>query len=131
MLKVPFNDLSHQEKKDIIEMEELFFGIALDEIYVNDDDIKFLLIKKREHVIAYLAYKDYGKAINIFNIAVQNNFQNQSLATKLIRNIQVKDVILEVEKGNRKAFDLYKKLGFIVFKEDNKNFRMIWSENDN
>ena len=74
-----------------------------------------LIYLKDEKVVSYILSITYKNSIRIYSLAVDKNYQNMSLATKLCENIinnSNKKIYLEVRKSNEKAIRLYEKLGF-------------------
>ncbi len=77
-------------------------------IYVYDEDI----------IKGYISFLFDGQAVEIYNLAVYEEFQGRKIGTKLIEfiielfNNQNINYLLEVRCSNQKAISLYKKFNF-------------------
>lgn len=103
-----WNKLTDIEKENINTLENNYF----EEIYISNDNIKFLFVKKEENIIGYLSYMEYDEYNDIINIIIHKNYRNQGIASSLIRTLNYKHISLEVKEGNNAAINLYKKLNF-------------------
>ncbi|MGM0379414.1 MAG: ribosomal protein S18-alanine N-acetyltransferase [Bacillota bacterium] len=93
------------------------------EIMVNKNSY-YYVYQKDGIIIAFIGSRLFNKHIHITNLAVDPENQNKGIATELINHIiliaknkKKKKVCLEVRYSNKKAINLYKKLGFIITKK--------------
>lgn len=91
----------------------------------------FNIIKKKKFkIIADLDVNDTNK-INIFKIAVKYEHRGNGIGKKLLKKIidisksKYKYVSLTVKKENLNVINLYKSMGFIIYKEYEKDIYMI------
>ena len=75
--------------------------------------------------------------LSLIDIAVLKQFQGKGIASHLIYQLQneaadsTKPLILQVDKTNKQAFDLYKKLGFVIEDESQFMYEMRWAVSRN
>jgi ribosomal-protein-alanine N-acetyltransferase len=74
----------------------------------------------REALVAYLIISRYADAWHVMNVAVQKDYREQGIATKLLNRLfevtasdDRRGYTLEVRVSNRGAIRLYEKLGFV------------------
>lgn len=90
---------------------------------ILDRNALFLGIKKQSRLVAYAYLHDAFDELELYRIAVLEEFKRQGLAMKIIKTIKdilrssdrFKRVILEVKKNNIAAIGLYHKAGFKDF----------------
>lgn len=83
--------------------------------------------------------KRLGGSIYLINISVHKDYQRQGIASAMMTNIinyykttmPEKQLSLNVEKSNTKAFNLYKKFGFSVIESDDEDYLMAHPALDN
>lgn len=97
------------------------------ETALNDKNYKTFVAVVEDKVIGYVILQITDE-INIESIAVDKDYRNLGIATKLIetakdfsKTIKIDTISLEVNKTNLKAYVLYKKLGFELRRE-RKNY---------
>ncbi len=80
------------------------------------------VIEKKYEIYGYILFFEYKKSIRIYSIAVSTVYSGLGYGTKLIEHLieiaynKSKNITLEVKIDNIKAFNLYKKLGFVGIK---------------
>ena len=91
-----------------------------DEFFSSPNRIYFIATEGEE-IAGYLGVLDIIDDYNIIGIAVQEKYQRQGIATKLLKELintandkQVKTLSLEVDEKNEKAISFYKKNGFVL-----------------
>ncbi|SFV67471.1 Ribosomal-protein-S18p-alanine acetyltransferase [hydrothermal vent metagenome] len=87
------------------------------------------VIVKNDEVVAYVFIIVTLDEAEILNIAVDKEYQKQSIATYLLKEVikelkakNIKKIFLEVRNSNLIAQELYKKLNFIVFGKREKYY---------
>ncbi len=98
--------------QQIINLESQLFTSSFKQIYRIDPNIEYYVYLIDNKVIGYLAYKDVDLSYDIIQIGVDNNYQHQGIATKLMQNIMDHCISLEVSCNNTNGIKLYEKLGF-------------------
>ena len=94
---------------------------TFDEIQQDFSFQIFLKIVVKNHIIGSVrAYKE-NETCFIGKLIIDPDFQNQGIGTNLLRNLikeltlnNIKQVILEVRKNNKKAIRFYQKHGFEI-----------------
>lgn len=80
------------------------------------DYVKIYVYEQNKKVIGFIQIENHFEITDIINIAVNVDYQNQGVATKLleyvINNINADKIMLEVRDDNISAINLYKKMGF-------------------
>lgn len=115
--------------RQVIEIEKKCFddSWSIDafvyEIMVNKNS-NYYVYQKDNLIIAFIGTRYFENHIHITNLAVEPKNQNKGIATKLIdyiivmaRDSNKNKVCLEVSKSNKKAINLYRKLGFEITKK--------------
>ncbi len=123
--------------QQIINVEQELFTTSFKAIYTIDDNIYYKIITYLDNVIAYVSYKDLDDSYDIIKIGVLPLYQKQGLATMLLQSLMDKDILLEVDVTNYKAYNLYKKLGFNKicdlphYYQNADGVRLIYKKNEN
>lgn len=116
---------------EVKEIERLYFKASFD-----DFSSFYILTVEDKGLEAYLIYSLVLEEAEIISIFVKEKFRRQGLATKLINELKqkAKVIYLEVNENNSKAYNLYRKLGFVVYHQrlkyyDNKDTALLmkWS----
>ncbi len=110
MLIQRWKDIDVNIKSQIINQEQNH----LKNIYLSDSLIQFYVIKDQDELIGYISFKQHEDCYDIYNILVIKKYQRQGYGTMLIKRLQHNDIYLEVNKRNKNAINLYKKLSFKV-----------------
>lgn len=91
------------------------------ELAISDSKLAALVIRRAGRIAGYLIAFLRGYELLIANIAVEEEFRREGLASKLISHILDEAVkkgltyaVLDVRKSNAGAIDLYKGFGFRV-----------------
>lgn len=89
------------------------------------EEVEFILFNGE--TIGFLQLKETIKSIFIQSLFIIKAFQQKGIGTYLLKRIinNGKLLSLEVLKNNKIAFDLYKKMGFVVLKEDDLKYYLI------
>ncbi len=89
------------------------------------EEVEFILFNGE--TIGFLQLKETIKGIFIQSLFIIKAFQQKGIGTYLLKRIinNGKLLSLEVLKNNKIAFDLYKKMGFVVLKEDDLKYYLI------
>ena len=89
------------------------------------------IIMKAGKKIGSISIIDKPNHIFLSLIEILPEYQNQGIGSKLIKDLLAraeklkKDVFLQVLKTNKKAQNLYHRLGFSIVEETNTHFKMI------
>lgn len=115
-----------------------YIGNQIKPNFVNEYDIdkielydwlNLLIYEENEKVIGFIEFANNVGNIDIYTIAVAENFKRQGIATQLIdyvkRNYDYETITLEVRSKNDAAIQMYQKNGFEVI-----NTRKKYYEND-
>lgn len=86
-------------------------------------------------VIAYLSievHREQEEFIYLDDLSVSEHYRSNGIGTDLIKiaekfaqDIGIPTVILHVEKSNRSAFKLYRRLGYSIMGEEGTRFKMV------
>lgn len=87
---------------------------------LNNDCSKYYLLKDEDRVVGYAGLWTMFENCDLVNIGIAKDYQGKGLGEKLLKLV-IKEAIknecefmhLEVKPSNTKAYNLYKKLGFI------------------
>jgi len=122
--------------KELTKKERYFFPLTLKELIVlltSKEDSAYVVIMNQE-IVAYGHMRTFNKKYKIpaLGIAVGKRYRGLGIANNLClymldiyKNRGYKQVMLKVNKENLKAQNLYKKLGFITYQEDDERKWMI------
>lgn len=115
-----------------------YIGNQIKPNFVNEYDIdkielydwlNLLIYEENEKVIGFIEFANNVGNIDIYTIAVDENFKRQGIATQLIdyvkKNYDYETITLEVRSKNDAAIQMYQKNGFEVI-----NTRKKYYEND-
>lgn len=111
------NNLSDEEKNRIINYVNSSIPNVISEyqlIYVNDQTIGCLHTTNHED------------GILLDEIYIDESYQNQGIGTNLIKSLMLSEriIYLWVYKENKKALNLYQKLGFKILEETESRYYM-------
>ncbi|MBE5745948.1 MAG: GNAT family N-acetyltransferase [Clostridiales bacterium] len=113
-------NISDEEREDILS-------------YVNRFTEKFLkdykIISKNNIKCGVFLIRDYEDGVLLDEIYLLPEYRNLGIGSNIIKSEIVKHskVYLWVYKENLKAINLYKKLGFVVFKDEAERYLMLYS----
>lgn len=115
-----------------------YIGNQIKPNFVNEYDIdkielydwlNLLIYEENEKVVGFIEFANNVGNIDIYTIAVDENFKRQGIATQLIDyvkgNYDYETITLEVRSKNDAAIKMYQKNGFEVI-----NTRKKYYEND-
>ena len=116
-------DLTKNNLKQILELEEKFPNVFLKSDIINDFQnnpyTKYMVYLIDKKIVGFINYHDIYDRVEIINFNVLEFFQNQHIGSSLRLNLITiskeklkKNITLEVRKDNEKAIYLYKKFGF-------------------
>lgn len=87
---------------------------------LNNENAKYYLLKDNDEIIGYAGIWFMFENCDLVNIAIKKDRQGNKLGEKLLKLIIAEAIKencefmhLEVKPSNTKAYNLYKKLGFI------------------
>ena len=89
--------------------------------YLNGDNnfVKFIIAKIDEKYAGYIIFKNVDETIDLENILVDEKYRNMLVGSKMIEKMleyavqnNVKNIMLEVRRSNKKAICFYEKNGF-------------------
>ena len=111
----------NKDYEDIVMIHNLYFDNKWNtkdiETMCNIENYSFVIIKTAKEVLAYAILYDTLDSLDLFEIAVKNNYRNKGLGMKLLRAVfdwyKNKDILLEVNEENVNALSFYSKNGFI------------------
>lgn len=115
-----------------------YIGNQIKPNFVNEYDIdkielyewlNLLVYEENDKVVGFIEFANNVGNIDIYTIAIDENFKRHGIATKLIdyvkENYNYETITLEVRSKNDSAIKLYKKNNFEVI-----NIRKKYYEND-
>lgn len=116
-------DLTKNNLKQILELEEKFPNVFLKSDIINDFQnnpyTKYMVYLIDKKIVGFINYHDIYDRVEIINFNVLEFFQNRHIGSSLLLNLITtskeklkKNITLEVRKDNEKAIYLYKKFGF-------------------
>lgn len=114
----------------IEQIKTLLSELKNDKIKDSDyiDNISYTLIfyqKTFDDVIGLLKLIYVNDYVHISNVIISKKYRNQGNGFKLMNTLRkFKKLSLEVNKKNITAINLYKKIGFNIINESNKNYFM-------
>ena len=89
-----------------------------------------IVIKSKNWIVGHISYRIEKNKVHLFHLIIDKKFRRLGLSKLLIDKVErdcflkQKDYItLNVLKKNKEALNLYKKLGYVIFK--NKNSKTI------
>jgi [ribosomal protein S18]-alanine N-acetyltransferase len=117
-------------KKDIpnlLEIEysifsEFDFRLSKENFIYHQNKNHIYLVCEEDVICGYILFLEYKNSLRIYSIAITNEYSKKGYGTMLVEfliNIakqKSKKIILEVKCDNKKAINLYNKLGFIAKK---------------
>ena len=94
--------------------------------YNNSETIISIIIKSKNWIVGHISYRIEKDKLHLFHLIIDENFRRLGLAEILLLNVE-KDCVLKqkdyitlnVSKKNKEAINLYKKLGYSIFKNKN------------
>lgn len=101
--------------EEIKEIEKKYFNCSF--LDLENTNRKVLIKEIDNNLASYLIYNFVLDEAEIISVYTKEKYQNLGLATSLIESLKQKycNIFLEVNENNIKAYNLYIKLGFIVY----------------
>jgi [ribosomal protein S18]-alanine N-acetyltransferase len=110
---------------------------------LNNDLAKYILLKKENRILGFVATWIVADECDIMNVAVHPEFRGIGLGNILLdaliktcKDNKVNDITLEVRKSNIVAQNLYKKYGFKeegirkkYYQDNNEDAVIMWKRN--
>ncbi|WP_026662363.1 GNAT family N-acetyltransferase [Butyrivibrio proteoclasticus] len=95
-----------------------------------------ILVAEDESVVAYLSIEVHHEPeadyIYLDDLSVTESYRSHGIGSALIheaeayaREIDIQHILFHVEKSNTKAFQLYERLGYKVYRDDGNRYMMI------
>ena len=102
---------------------------TLEEIRIEFSNKLFLKVITKKQIIGSVRGYQKGETCHINRLIVHPNYQNRGIGTKLIKKIEspFKDATrfqLDTGHKSRKNLYLYQKLGYVIFKTEEKNDKL-------
>ena len=105
----------------------------LDRYWTNGEDVLF--VAEDNEVVAYLAVEvhreDEMDYLYLDDLSVTEKYRSQGIGSSLIHDVEVyaqeigiQHILFHVEKSNTKAFRLYERLGYKIFRDDGNRYLM-------
>ena len=140
--------ISEVKLKDLSKINELENQLNLNKtklIFFNqillNENFKFIKLISEEQIIAFLIFSWNKSDCDIISIGVVKKFQKMNHGKKLIeyiKNLNFKNIYVEVSENNRDALIFYQKLNFIkiglrkkYYKKQNSDAILLKLENFN
>ena len=140
--------ISEVKLKDLSKINELENQLNLNKtklIFFNqmllNENFKFIKLISEEQIIAFLIFSWNKSDCDIISIGVVKKFQKMKHGKKLIeyiKNLNFKNIYVEVSENNRDALIFYQKLNFIkiglrkkYYKKQNSDAILLKLENFN
>jgi len=125
---------THKDKVAIMSLVTAFYGESAPEMVIwwgnnyNQISDKPLIAQLDNEVIAYIASStDYeSNSVYIGDLYVKPSFRKKGIATKLVQEVEIiaenthRKLRVDVRKVDQEARKLYKRLGFTLLEEKNK-----------
>ena len=90
------------------------------------DYVKIFVYEEDNTIKGFIELEAHFELVEIINIAVEESFQKQGVASKLldyvIENFKCERILLEVKENNEKALNFYKKHNFIEINRREKYY---------
>ena len=107
---------------------------SLDRYWINGEDR--VLVAEDESVVAYLSidvhHEQEADYIYLDDLSVTESYRNLGIGSALIQEaesyaqeIGIQHILFHVEKTNTKAYRLYERLGYKVYRDDGNRYMMI------
>ncbi len=107
---------------------------SLDRYWINGEER--VLVAEDESVVAYLSievhHEQEADYIYLDDLSVTESYRNFGIGSALIheaenyaKEIGIQHILFHVEKTNTKAFQLYERLGYKVYRDDGNRYMMI------
>ena len=107
---------------------------SLDRYWTNGEER--ILVAEDESVVAYLSievhHEQEADYIYLDDLSVTESYRNLGSGSALIheaegyaKEIGIQHILFHVEKTNTKAFQLYERLGYKVYRDDGNRYMMI------
>lgn len=98
---------------------------AFDDIFESGQE--FWVVEKNRKIAGFVNFIKAADEVQIYNIAVLDEFRNQGLGTRLMNFAlsyfkDTQSAILEVRPSNREAVNLYLKIGFKIINKRKKYY---------
>lgn len=113
------------------EVEEYPQGY-LDKFWDNNNKDLIYVVEDNNQVIAYLSievHQEETTYLYLDDFSVTNLYRNKGIGTSLIKeseeyakSLNINTILLHVEKNNELAYNFYKRLGYIIYKEENNRY---------
>lgn len=106
----------------------------LNRYWTNGEDTLF--VAEDNEVVAYLAVEVHRENeknyVYLDDLSVAEKYRRLGIGSALIheaeayaQEIGIQHILLHVEKSNTKAFQLYERLGYKIFRDDGNRYMMI------
>ena len=106
----------------------------LDKYWTQGEDAVY--VAEDNDVVAYLAVEVHreGKKEYVYldDLSVAEKYRSQGIGSALIheaegyaKDIGIQHILFHVEKSNSKAFQLYERLGYKVYRDDGNRYMMV------
>ncbi len=107
---------------------------CLDRYWTNGEER--ILVAADEYVVAYLSIEVHHEPeadyIYLDDLSVTEEYRCKGIGSALIheaenyaQEIGIQHILFHVEKSNTKAFQLYERLGYKVYRDDGNRYMMI------
>ena len=107
---------------------------SLDRYWINGEER--VMVAEDESVVAYLSievhHEQEADYIYLDDLSVTESYRNLGIGSALIheaegyaKEIGIQHILFHVEKSNTKAFQLYERLGYKVYRDDGNRYMMI------
>ena len=106
----------------------------LDKYWTQGEDTVY--VAEDNDVVAYLAVEVHREGekeyVYLDDLSVAEKYRSQGIGSALIheaegyaKDIGIQHILFHVEKSNTKAFQLYERLGYKVYRDDGNRYMMI------
>lgn len=108
----------------LVRIEKKVFTQSLGESFLYDELLlnpfaQYFVYEINKEVVGYIGYRAIDEHAEMMNFCFDPEYQGQGFGTELLdysieylKNLGVKQLLLEVRKSNRKAQTVYEKFGF-------------------
>lgn len=109
---------------ELVRLEELVFEQSLGESFLYDEFLlnpfaHYFVYEKDQKVVGYIGYRAIEENAEMMNFCVDPMYHHQGIGSEVLeysinylKDLNVKNILLEVRVSNQNAIKIYEKFGF-------------------